>query len=101
MMTRIERIECSFFISDVFKIARIGSYVSKIRKFPVSGNPETGNFIIYGYVLLLENDLIKENELVARIVNIPVLRLSWTVALYVVNNVHELALECADEHTVT
>ena len=47
------------------KIAMIGTDVSKIRKFPVSGNPGTGNFMIYGYVLLLKNDLIKENELVA------------------------------------
>lgn len=53
------------------------------------------------YVLLLKDDLVEKNELVARVVNIPVLRLSRTVALYVVNNVHELALECAEEHTVT
>ena len=52
-------------------------------------------------MLLLKNDLVKKNELVARVVDIPVLWLSWTVALYVVNNVHKLALESAEEHTVS
>ena len=53
------------------------------------------------YVLLLKNDLIKENELVARIVNIPVLRLSRTIALYVMNYIDKLALESTEKHTVT
>ena len=53
------------------------------------------------YVLLLKNDLVKKNELVARVVDIPVLWLSRTIALYVVNEVDELAFECAEEHTVS
>ena len=47
------------------KIAWIGTDVSKIRKIPVSGNPETGNFMNYECVLFFKNDLVEKNELVA------------------------------------
>ena len=53
------------------------------------------------YVLLLKNDLVKKNELVARVVDIPVLWLSRTIALYVMNYIDKLALESTEKHTVT
>ena len=52
-------------------------------------------------LLLFKDYLIEKHELVARIVYIPVLRLSWAVTLNMMYYIHELAVESTEEHTVT
>ena len=55
----------------------------------------------YGQSVLRNYDALTEHELVARIIHSPVLRLPRAVALRVMHDINELALESLEKHTVT